>query len=94
MSVAEAQSRISSAEFAEWIAYDRIDPYGQERADLRAGMIASTIANFSTVKGKQFTAADFMPDFLNRKRKQTVEEMRANFAAFAAAHNGRRNRGA
>lgn len=33
MSVREAQERISSSEFAEWIAYYSIQPFGERRAD-------------------------------------------------------------
>jgi hypothetical protein len=47
MTVAELLARISSAEFTEWMAFDAIDPFGDERADLRAGVIASVTANHS-----------------------------------------------
>src|SRR5262245_59737592 len=36
---------MSSVEFAEWMAYDAIEPIGEPRADLRAGLICSTIVN-------------------------------------------------
>jgi hypothetical protein len=93
MSVAEAQRRISSAEFVEWCAYDRIDPYGPERLDYHAGLIASMIANVNAAGGKTYTAADFMPKFDRRVKRQTPAEARANFLTFASAHNGRTKRG-
>ena len=71
MSVAEAQDRISAREFAEWIAYGTVEPFGEERADLRAGIIASTVANANS--RKKFQASDFMPKF--RPRAQTRDEM-------------------
>ncbi len=47
---------------AEFIALDRIDPWDQGRADLRAGIIASVIANVNRGKRtKAFSAKDFMP---------------------------------
>ncbi len=47
---------------AEFIAYDRVDPWDQSRADLRAGIIASVIANVNRgKKSKTFSARDFMP---------------------------------
>jgi hypothetical protein len=47
MTVGELLARISSAELTEWMAFDAIDPFGEERADLRAGIIASVTANHS-----------------------------------------------
>jgi hypothetical protein len=61
MSVRRAQAEISSAEFAEWIAYCGIDPFGEERDDLRAALVACTVAN--TFSKKRYKPADFMPDF-------------------------------
>ena len=59
---------------AEWIALDRIDPWDQGRADLRAGIIASTIANVNRgKKSKSFSAKDFMPyaqEQIERQRAQ------------------------
>jgi len=35
MSVREAQEKISSSEFAEWVTYYSIQPFGERRADER-----------------------------------------------------------
>lgn len=57
-------SEISSRAFAEWMAYSRLEPWGEERDDLRMGIIASTIANANRGKGqKPFKPQQFMPDF-------------------------------
>lgn len=61
MTVEEMGERMSARELAEWMAFDRISPIGEDRADLRAGIIASVIANSHRVKGDPFTPADFMP---------------------------------
>lgn len=46
------------------MAYFTIDPFGEERADLRAGIVASTVANANRAKrGKSFRPKDFMPNF-------------------------------
>jgi inner membrane protein involved in colicin E2 resistance len=46
----------------EWEIYAAIEPWGEERADLRAGIIASVIANVNRGKGqKAFTPQMFMP---------------------------------
>lgn len=36
---------MSSAEFAEWMAYDRLEPVGQRRDDVRMAFLAALIAN-------------------------------------------------
>jgi hypothetical protein len=61
----------------EWIAYSRVEPFGEERADLRAGIIASVIANAhrDRKRGKTFRPSDFMPKFGQRPKVQSVEEM-------------------
>lgn len=86
MSVAEAQARISSAEFAEWIAFNNLEPFGEERADLRAGIIASTVANVGSQGRKQFKPQDFMPTYgPQRKPRQSVEDMKAVLRAASKA---------
>lgn len=50
--------------FTSWQAYYTLEPFGQERADLRAGIVASTMAN--ALRGKRTRAykpKDFMPMF-------------------------------
>jgi hypothetical protein len=57
---------LSSRTVAEWMAYASIEPFGEERADLRAGIIASVIANVNRDPKKRrepFTEFDFMPRF-------------------------------
>lgn len=44
------------------MAYDRLDQFGERRADLRAGIIASTVANFGFRDIKEpAKPVDFMP---------------------------------
>jgi hypothetical protein len=54
-------------EFALWAAFYRANPWGEARADLRAAIIASTVANYAgkTRKPEAGLAApaDFIPDF-------------------------------
>ncbi|TGP43471.1 hypothetical protein EN871_16825 [bacterium M00.F.Ca.ET.228.01.1.1] len=45
MSVARCQAEVSSAEFADWLAYHQIEPFGEQMADLRAGAITAAIYN-------------------------------------------------
>lgn len=56
--------------FLEWQAYSHIDPFGNERLDLIAGIIASTTANVHRGKNdKPFKASDFMPDWRSQEEK-------------------------
>lgn len=55
------------------MAYFEVDPFGEERADLRAGIVASAVANANRVKGKSFKPKDFMPQF-DQKRPQGAGE--------------------
>ena len=80
-------TRCNSRQFAEWQAYYQVEPWGEERADLRAGIVASTIANVNRGKGqKPFKPSDFMPDF-EPKKPQTAEQMAAFMTKFTAMHN-------
>ena len=73
MTVREMLARIDSKELAEWMQYYALDPFGTEREDLQAGIIASTVANANSAKGKAFQPSDFMP-YLD-KNEQTPEDM-------------------
>ncbi|MCH8081005.1 MAG: DUF4035 domain-containing protein [Proteobacteria bacterium] len=63
----ELQQRIDSCEFTDWIAYNRIDPFGNERADLHAAMIVSMLYNINRGKHEAKSPSDFMPDFGGRQ---------------------------
>jgi hypothetical protein len=76
MTVREMLDRISSLELAEWMIYYGIDPFGNERQDLQAGIIAATVANANAGKGKAFQPIDFMP-YAEDKPAQTGDDMKA-----------------
>jgi len=63
--IQELRSTLSYAEFCEWCLYYQIEPWGEDRADLRAGIVASTIANYAgklRAEGADpALPADFMP---------------------------------
>lgn len=66
----------------EWQEYAEAEPFGEWRADLRAAMIAATIANsMGRAKGKRaFKLEDFMLRFGTeeaRKREPTPRELSA-----------------
>lgn len=79
MTVEELGERMSGRELSEWMAYDRLSPIGEERADLRAGIVSSVIANTHRTKGDPFKPQDFMP-FLEKPRnspEQAFEKLRS-----------------
>ncbi len=89
--VARLLSEISSRELTEWIEYAKLEPFGEERADLRSAIVAATVANVNRgKKQKPFKPSDFMVDFASDRtaRKQTTEEMIAIAEAVTAALGG------
>lgn len=60
---------MNAREFAEWIAYDQIEPLpGGNREDQRAGVIASAIVNQHKKRGhKGVNWSDFFPPYEKRK---------------------------
>jgi|CXWL01.1.fsa_nt_gi hypothetical protein len=82
--------RMDGVELTHWRAFMRVNPLGEERADLRAGIIAATIANGKRKKGSRaFRPKEFMPNFRKRFKGQTPDEQAAIFRAFVAFHNNR-----
>ena len=81
--------RIDSRELTEWMAYAQVEPFGEERADLRAGIVASTIANVWRSSGqKVLKPSDFMPKF-EPQRQLTNDELAAVFKGSALAFGGK-----
>ena len=75
-SVKECQAVINSTEFAEWQAYDLVEPFGHDRFPAYFGTIAATIANTQRSKSgdKVFQWYDFFPVFGSGAKHQTVDE--------------------
>jgi hypothetical protein len=89
--VREAIARCDAEEFREWLAYYGLEPWTQDRADWRAGMVASVIANVNRGRGTPaYKAADFMPRFgpEPEQKRQPLSDMKAAFEKFAQVCNG------
>lgn len=72
--VSELLETVSSEEITEWMAFDTLEPIGDWRSDLAAGVVASTFANAHRKKDSPpFKALDFMP---LAERAMDVEEAR------------------
>jgi hypothetical protein len=76
--VRELERTLSNAELAEWVAYYDVNPWDEWRADLRAGIVASTLANVHSSKKGKFKPRDFMVDFSKRGHREpkTPEQLR------------------
>ena len=58
-----------SNELTEWFAFMMVEPIGEERADMRAALIASTLANINRKKTRTpYQIKDFLFDFERRPR--------------------------
>lgn len=65
---------LTTRQFLGWQHYAAVEPFGEERADLRAGIISATIANVFAGKSRSFKPADFMPRF-TRPVRQTARQI-------------------
>lgn len=80
--VRELLARIDSRELSEWMCFYTLEPFGDVRGDLQAGIVAATIANANSGKGsKTFQPADFMP--LMDKPEQDEDDMITIMTAMA-----------
>jgi Protein of unknown function (DUF4035) len=64
--VRELLLRCDSHELTEWQCFFALEPWGEERADLRAGIITSTLANIHrdpATRREPFQPSDFMPRY-------------------------------
>lgn len=65
--------------YREWQEYASIEPFGENRADLRTGILAAVTANCHVRKQGQraFQPRDFMPNFEQRKQAGPKEHLQA-----------------
>ena len=70
MTVAELEKRMTTDEFAEWRAFERLEPFGSPAAHWRSALIATMLANIhrDPKKSKAFKLADFLPDTALHRR--------------------------
>jgi len=62
------------------MAYDRLEPFGEMRADIRMAILACVTAR--AAGSKHAKPSDFMPDFGNKPKQQTAEQMMRTFDRF------------
>lgn len=74
--------QISASQFQRWLDVYQVQPFGEDRADLRMGI--QTAAMLSPFARRQMKPSDFMPRFTPRKR-QNVTDMKAEGLRMLAA---------
>lgn len=78
-------------ELIEWMAYERIEPFGEERADVRSAINTATLVNVNRGRGQRAVSpSDVMPRFdaAYLPKKSSTE-----FVAELAAKLGAKNAG-
>jgi hypothetical protein len=75
--IRELEARMNSREFSEWMAYYGIEPWGEERGDLRVAMLTSLTANINRRKGsKPLRPVDFMPYHERDEKKDETTDLK------------------
>jgi hypothetical protein len=67
--------QLDSRQLSDWLAFYAIEPFGDERADLRMAINTSMLANINrdaNVRKQPFTELDFMP-FVPKQIKQKID---------------------
>lgn len=80
------QNEINSEDLALYMAYDRTDPFGDERYDLGSAIICQTLARVHGVKRTKLS--DFMPNYENREKAQKTPEQIFNIFKQATRMSG------
>jgi len=83
--------QLTLSQLQEWEAYDKIDPLGEERMDLRFAMLESLIMNlFLSVFGKEgtqlTTPKEFLPRFyvnLEEEKGKSIKKIKDMLMTFA-----------
>lgn len=82
----ELQLRIDASTFGIYKAYDKINPFGDERADLQGAIICKTLAQIHGAKNIKLK--DFIPEFHVKIEVQSSTEMIAIASAITNASGG------
>jgi hypothetical protein len=87
---------INIVELYEWMGYAALEPFDEQRADLRAAIITATIANTARDRKKRpkpFAPKDFMLKFEGNEepkpKQQDTKTMLSIVKQIVAGHNAK-----
>jgi hypothetical protein len=73
---------MSALEFAEWMAYYSLEPFGERRADYRSAQIVQMIANVNRgADTGPYPLSDFLPDEIAAEADEPEDEPEENWQA-------------
>ena len=75
MTVSELLERVSCKELSEWMAFYNIEPFGEERMDLRFALLAANLIAPHLAKGHKPRLKDYMLSF-KKKKPMTDDQMK------------------
>jgi hypothetical protein len=68
---------MTAVELREWVAFTEVEPWGDVRADYRAGILPSVMAN--VMGGNKKTPADYMPFVTFGAKEETPQQLADRF---------------
>lgn len=88
--VYELEQCMTSSEFSEYMEYDAIAPFGNERDNIHAGLIASAVINSSMSRPKKpVMPSDFMlKTTADRQAEDEKQKVQALMAFMMGLKNG------
>ena len=78
---------LSQKQIAEWASYAQLEPFDQTRSDLRAAMVALTIARVGGNRNAKLK--DFLLDFGPPPQPLSVSQTRSQLTALTLALGGK-----
>jgi hypothetical protein len=91
MTVKELLGRVDSRELSEWMAFYSLDPWGEQRADLRHGISCALFAAAHTEKGKPSPKpSEFMP--FTEPQEEKPQGLTGKAGAYVAKHMFKRGK--
>ena len=91
MTVRRLLGELDSRELTAWMAYESVEPFGERRANLHAGIVAATVANVNRDKHtRAFQPTDFLLEFARERvvnEDAQMQAMRAHMQLVAQVQN-------
>jgi len=78
---------LSSRDIAEWMAYERLEPFGPLRDDVRSGTLAAVLT--SALTGEKYSPDDFYPSLREPEEPMSVEMQLHLVEMLHAAYGGK-----